>query len=407
VREGWVTKPLWEIASFQGGSQPPKSKFVSEPRNGYVRLLQIRDFKSEKHAVYVPISPKNRTCVETDIMIGRYGASVGQIHRGKAGAYNVALIKTIPDESLIDREFFYLYLNSSYFQTPLASVADRSAQAGFSKEDISDFKVPLPPLPEQQRIVAILDEAFVGLATATANAEKNLKNARELFESSLNLVFAKAGDDWKEVTLGEIAEFKNGLNFTKSSKGETIRIVGVKDFQNNFWVPAEELEAVQIEGGLSESYLLRKDDIITVRSNGNKQLIGRTMLAADVPKRTSHSGFTIRIRITNPNVNPVYLVRYLKSDAVRKALVESGDGAQISNLNQRALTGLPAQLPAIEKQQAIADELGVIEVETDRLKTSYEQKVASLLELKQSILQKAFSGELTSPPSQALREAAE
>ena len=101
MREGWKNVNLGQVSDFQGGSQPPKSTFIDEPRDGYIRLLQIRDFKSDHRAVYITVSKKNRTCKSDDIMIGRYGASVGQIHRGKAGVYNVALIKTIPNEKLI------------------------------------------------------------------------------------------------------------------------------------------------------------------------------------------------------------------------------------------------------------------------------------------------------------------
>lgn len=197
------------------------------------------------------------------------------------------------------------------------------------------------------------------------------------------------------------------MNFTKSSKGEKIRIVGVKNFQSNFWIPTNDLEYAQIDGGLSEVYALRKHDILTVRSNGNKQLIGRCILASDVRQRTSHSGFTIRIRITGPDVNPEYLVRYLKSGDARNALIESGDGAQISNLNQQALTSLPVRLLSFKKQQRLVDRLREIEIDVNRLEISYQKKVSDFVELRQSILQKAFSGELTSPPSQAIQEAAE
>ena len=91
-KNNWDMVPLGELCQFQGGTQPPKSKFIHEPKNGYVRLLQIRDFKSDEKAVFVPDDGKLKKCETEDIMIGRYGASVGQIHRGKAGAYNVALI---------------------------------------------------------------------------------------------------------------------------------------------------------------------------------------------------------------------------------------------------------------------------------------------------------------------------
>lgn len=148
------TIPLGQVCEFQGGAQPPKSSFVDKPQPGYVRLLQIRDFGSDEKAVYIPESLAKRRCTTADVMIGRYGASVGQIHRGKAGAYNVALIKTIPDVGLLDPEYFYFYLLSPLFQEPLARVAQRSAQAGFSKSDINVFPVPVPPLDAQKLIAS-------------------------------------------------------------------------------------------------------------------------------------------------------------------------------------------------------------------------------------------------------------
>src|SRR5689334_3438943 len=128
------TKKLGEVCEFEGGSQPPKAQFIHEHKPGYVRFLQIRDFGSDKNITYIPQSKKNRLCNEDDILIGRYGASVGKILTNKAGAYNVALMKTIPNREVLDRSWFYNYLISDEFQRPLLNVADRSAQAGFSKD---------------------------------------------------------------------------------------------------------------------------------------------------------------------------------------------------------------------------------------------------------------------------------
>jgi type I restriction enzyme S subunit len=158
---------------------------------------------------------------------------------------------------------------------------------------------------------------------------------------------------------------------------------------------------VQIEGVLGREYELRKHDILTVRSNGNRQLIGRCILASDVDAKTSHSGFTIRIRITAPGVHPIFLVRFLKSEKIRKMLIESGDGANISSLNQKALTALPIAYPSEIRQLEIVARLREIEEETSRLTSVYRSKLAAIAELKQSLLQKAFSGQLTSTQSLA------
>ena len=130
---------------------------------------------------------------------------------------------------------------------------------------------------------------------AGANTEKNLANAHELFNNYLDSVFVQPREGWVQTRLGDIAAFKNGLNFTKGSKGEIIKIVGVKDFQQNFYVPTSQLETAQIDGRLSADYELRVGDILTVRSNGNKQLIGRCILASEVPEKT----FSFRLYYQN------------------------------------------------------------------------------------------------------------
>jgi type I restriction enzyme S subunit len=108
MKQGWEIKKFGEVCDFQGGSQPPKSNFIFEPRNGYVRFLQIRDFGSDKNITYIPESKKNRHCNEDDILLGRYGASVGKVLVNKAGAYNVAVMKTIPDEKVLYKRYFFL-----------------------------------------------------------------------------------------------------------------------------------------------------------------------------------------------------------------------------------------------------------------------------------------------------------
>ena len=394
MKKGWKTKKLGEVCEFEGGSQPPKSQFIYEPRPGYVRFLQIRDFGSDKNITFIPESKKNRLCVEDDTLIGRYGASVGKILTGKAGAYNVALMKTVPNLGILQREWFHSYLLSDGFQERLMNVASRSAQDGFSKEDISNFPIPVPTLPEQQRIVGILDEAFGGLATAQAHAAQNLQNARDLFESHLNAVFTQRGDGWVEKTLGDVAQLKNGLNYNRDSKGQTLPVVGVGDFQSNNLVPVDQLQTVTIDGELSTDYSLQYGDVLTVRSNGSKDLVGRCMLVPKLSQTTSYSGFIIRIRVNMSEISPPFLLYFMKSSDTRDRLTRDGGGANISNINQTKLAALPLSLPPIAEQNKLVNQLDALSSETQRLTRIYEQKLAALSELKKSLLHQAFSGEL-------------
>jgi len=257
-----------------------------------------------------------------------------------------------------------------------------------------DTQIPLPPPLEQRRIVGILDEVFDVIATARANAEQNLNNARALFESHLQAVFTQRGAGWVEKPLGSLVSFRNGISYTKDSKGERIKIVGVRNFQKHFSAPLDDLDTVSIDGQLSELDVLRRDDILAVRSNGNIELIGRCILVGDVTEKISHSGFTIRIRLSNREVLPKYLCHFMKSAGSRRLLIEGGTGTNIKSLNQGMLSALVIPIPPISVQRVLVEQLETLSGETQRLESVYRQKLEALDELKKALLHKAVTGEL-------------
>lgn len=150
----WVRhNQLFEIS---GGSQPPKSQFVDSPKSGYIRLYQIRDYGSNPMPVYIPQEKANKITKEGDIILARYGGSLGKVFWAKDGAYNVAMAKVIPlfDSEFVNKQFLFLFYQSSIYQY-LVKDHSRSAQAGFNKDDLKDLFFPLPPLEEQSRIVEV------------------------------------------------------------------------------------------------------------------------------------------------------------------------------------------------------------------------------------------------------------
>ena len=174
---------LIDICEFQGGSQPPKSEWIHEPRNGYVRMLQIRDFTQNINKVeYVKISNNTKICEETDILIARYGASIGKILTGLNGAYNVAMMKIIPNEELLTKSFLYYFLKSSVFQNTIRNVGSRAAQAGFNREDLADIFIDLPSINEQKEIVSRLDRIYSMINIK----KKELSIYDELIQSKYN-----------------------------------------------------------------------------------------------------------------------------------------------------------------------------------------------------------------------------
>lgn len=150
---------LTDICDFQGGSQPPKNQWSSEPKEGYIRMLQIRDFTQDSSKVeYVKITNSIKKCNGKDILIARYGASIGKILTGLSGAYNVAMMKVVIDENIVDRNFIYNFLKSDMFQNYIKNVGQRAAQAGFNKEELSKININLPTLEEQKNIAQELNK---------------------------------------------------------------------------------------------------------------------------------------------------------------------------------------------------------------------------------------------------------
>ncbi len=195
--DSWAEAGFTALFDVQGGTQPPKSTFVYEPTQGYVQLLQIRDFGEKPMPTFIPDARGLKKCESEDILIARYGASLGRILTGLTGAYNVAMAKVIiPDE--FDRKFVYYLLKSEAFQAPLRLVS-RSAQNGFNKDDLAAFRMPIAPLAEQKRIADKL-EAVLGRVDACRSRLDRVPDLLKRFRQSV-LAAATSGkltEDWRE-----------------------------------------------------------------------------------------------------------------------------------------------------------------------------------------------------------------
>ena len=321
--------------------------------------------------------------------------NVAQLDTDETVVIGQRLITLQPDRERIDPAFLKYALTSPGVQAELHSRATGATVQGIKAKLLKQIPIPLPPLEEQQRIVAVLDEAFEGLACARVHAEANLQNARELFDEAEARLFGEISAGSTKTTLGQLASFRNGLNYSRSSQGEEVKVVGVGDFKDNFDVPTESLSYSKIDGQLGQDDRLVAGDILAVRSNGNRDLIGRTMLMSATEESISFSGFSIRIRLTSADVLPEYVCSYLRTKAAKALLTAGGAGANISNLNQRILSSFPISFPNTDGQRGALEHLKLLRAKSHVLRDTYARKLQDIDDLRQSLLQRAFAGELT------------
>ena len=194
----WQWCRFSELLDFSGGGQPPKSFFSETMLEGYVQLIQIRDLGPNPQPVYIPKEKASKFCSEDDVMVGRYGASVGKVFWGKEGSYNVALVKIHNDFKAYTPSFIYLLLSSPLGQSFFGGVS-RSAQDGFNKNDIAPKLIPLLSFEEQNRIVAKVDELMSLCDQLESQTESNIEAHQTLVKSLLEtLSNAKDADELNE-----------------------------------------------------------------------------------------------------------------------------------------------------------------------------------------------------------------
>ena len=174
-------------------------------------------------------------------------------------------------------------------------------------------------------------------------------------------------EEWKLKIFGDYATFKNGLNFLSTDEGHKVKIIGVGDFKSLFRVDYASLEQVNLSEKIEESYLVADGDILFVRSNGNKDLIGRVLAIDDVKEDISFSGFTIRARLKDhAKGDPVFFAYLLRSNFIRSQYLRFGGGTNISNLNQDILSQLMIPVPSVKERQRISLILSTWEIAIEK-----------------------------------------
>lgn len=190
LEQKYESVELTKYVNFIGGSQPPKSEFVDKKLDGYVRLIQIRDYKSDNNIVYVKKTSVRRFCNKDDVMIGRYGPPVFQILRGLDGAYNVALMKAEPNDEFIDKDFLFLFLQNPSIQSYIIGLSQRSAgQSGVNKEALEKYLIAIPPIGKQKETVLYLNKMSAQIEQVKSAQQQKMQKLLDLKSSILDQAF--------------------------------------------------------------------------------------------------------------------------------------------------------------------------------------------------------------------------
>ena len=379
---------LGEVFTIASGGTPDKKKpFYYE--NGTIPWVKTGDLKNQ----YVPAGIE---CITEEglnnssaklfppntVLVAMYGATIGACSiLPYEAATNQACAAFLPNENVLPT-YLYYFLSSKREQFVKDGVG--GAQPNISAGYLKNVQFGLIPMQQQIDIVEKMDK----VEKLIALRKEQLAKLDQLVKSRFIELF---GDPvinpkgWTTKLLLDMGYCKNGMNFHTGDSGMEMHCLGVGDFKDLSVIDGtEHLPIISLNEAPPEESMLRDGDIVFVRSNGNKALVGRCLVVYPHNTPTIYSGFCIRYRLTNSDVDVTYLLWVLKTDSMRKKM--AGRGANIQNLNQQILAALDIPLPPIEQQQQFA---AFVE-QTDKSKLTIQQSLYKLELLKRSLMQQYF-----------------
>jgi type I restriction enzyme S subunit len=401
VPNGWSACRFTDIFDIQGGTQPPKKVFKYQPEDGYIRLLQIRDFGLKPVPTFIPERLNLKRCATNDILIGRYGASVGRICTGMNGAYNVALAKVIIPAD-VDRRFVFWLLQSQFFQRPILDI-ERSAQNGFNKDDLAEIQIPICPKNEQTRIVAKL-EKLLGKVDVCQNRLDQIPLLLKRFRQAV-LAAACSGKltadwrggkdpDWTNLfVLDCLSEpLSNGRSVVNAVRGfPVLRLTCLK----NGKIDLAERKIGAWTAQEAKRYLVKAGDFLVSRGNGSLRLVGKGGVVEEEPDAVAFPDTLIRLRLRKEMIADGFLALLWNSPLMREQIEAAAHTtAGIWKISQADIEGFTISLPSISEQIEIVRRVHHLLSVADQLEARYTKAKAHVDKLTQSILAKAFRGEL-------------
>jgi type I restriction enzyme S subunit len=399
IPEDWSESIIGDSINFVGGSQPPRETFIFSPREGYIRLIQIRDYKTEKYHTFIPKNLARRFCSSEDIMIGRYGPPVFQILRGINGAYNVALIKAVPNEN-IEIEFAYHLLKQKKLFDFIENLSQRSSgQTGVDLLQLRKYPLFLPPLPEQKAIAKVLSDtdSLIESLDALIDKKKAIKQGamQELLTGKRRLPGFAKSSEYKQTEVGVIPE-----DWEVNSIGElSEKIIGggtPSRSNNEFWngpIPWMSVKDLSSMSTISTKESITKKGLQNSASNLIKRgtLICSTRMAVGKPII-----YKIDVAI-NQDMKAIFWSRYVDTTfsfyvftRLEKEISQVSGGSTVKGLALPDLKKIQIGIPSLPEQKAIAKILSDMDSEIEAL----EQKRDKYKQIKQGMMEQLLTGKV-------------
>lgn len=305
-------------------------------------------------------------------------------YNGKIEAYQRTYVLHLKENSNIDIKYLYLVFKAGwklFVKNKILGAAMPYIKLGH----LNSFPITIYELGVQKAIATELDS----IQTMIDGYKAQLANLDALAQSIFLDMFGDVAinnKSWDIIPMGQLGDFKNGLNYNKGEKGKTLKIIGVGDFQNLKAITLfDNIPSIEVES-ISQEYLLQNEDIVFVRSNGNKNLVGRCLEVYPYKEEVTFSGFCIRFRKSIDIVNK-YLVALLTDTGFKKTHILKSNGIGIQNINQKLLSNLPIPVPPIDLQKRFAMHVKTIE----RQKELIRQQLADAEQLMAERMQYYFS----------------
>ena len=340
------------------------------------------------------------TLQKDDILICKDGAGIGKV--GIIGelpgpaTINSSLLLIRANEDVLPK-YLYHALCSPLFQSVVQERIDGATTPHLYQREIRLLGVPLPSRSEQQRIVGILDEAFEGVATAKANAERNLNSARALFESELNAVFTRRGEGWEEKSLEDvlIVQPQNGWSPPAAHHSDSGTPVLTLSSVTGFEFKPGKVKFTSAATDARRHYWVRNGDLLITRSNTH-ELVGHVAIAAGIHQPTIYPDLIMRMNPKPADATPEFLYYQMRSTSLRRLITGRAQGANptMKKISNAAVRSLPIAIPSLKVQAAVVEKLRALNEGAQHLASIYERKVGALSALKRTLLHDAYSGKL-------------